>query len=100
MASLDFDEALHQYRIDGVPVPSVTQLVAPLGADIDDLDDNMELTVEAAADRGVTMHAYLAHRLNGGTPGEFELPDIYQDYANGVELFLAEHRIPLSLALS
>lgn len=90
---LTFDESIHQYCIDGVAVPSVTQLVSPLGDDFDDMDADLELTVEAAADRGVTMHAYLAHRLDGGEPEDFELPGQYLAYADAVELFLSEHII-------
>lgn len=92
--TIEFDEATHQYRVDGVQVPSVTQLVAPLGEDYDDPeDDRMELTIEAAADRGTTMHAYIAHRLAGGDPADFELPGAYLPYADAVELFLSEHQI-------
>lgn len=88
-----FNEENHTYTVDGVPVPSVTALVAPLGEDFDDMDDFVELAVEAASDRGTTMHAYLAHRLQGGDPEDFELPDQYADYAESVELFLSEHTI-------
>lgn len=94
MFDVTFDESRHAYTVDGAPVPSVTQLVAPLGADYDEPeDDALALSVEAAADRGTTMHAYLAHRLGGGAPEEFELPDAYAPYADAVELFLSEHRI-------
>ena len=76
MFEVTFDDAKHAYTVDGKAVPSVTQLVAPLGADYDEPEDDMlALTVDAAADRGTTMHAYLAHRLTGGTPEDFELPD-------------------------
>ena len=92
--TIEFDAEKHQYRVDGNIVPSVTQLCAPLGADYDEPDDDMlELTVEAAADRGATMHAYIEHRLSGGEPEDFELPSQYQGYADAVELFLAEHKI-------
>lgn len=90
---VEFIEDKHQYLVDGVPVPSVTQLVAPLGEDFDEPDEHLELAIEAAADRGVTMHAYIAHRLAGGDPEDFELPDAYLPYAYSVELFLSEHRI-------
>ena len=95
MFDVTFDDAKHAYTVDGKAVPSVTQLVAPLGADYNETeaDDMLALTVEAAADRGTTMHAYLAHRLTGGAPEDFELPDAYTSYADSVELFLAEHRI-------
>lgn len=91
--TVEFFEDKHQYFVDGVPVPSVTQIVAPLGEDFDEPDEHLELTVEAAADRGVTMHAYIAHRLLGGDAEEFELPDTYQPYADAVELFLSEHQV-------
>lgn len=91
--TIEFNEAKHQYLVDGEPVPSVTQLVAPLGADLDEPDDLLESTLDAAADRGVTMHAYIAHRLQGNPPEEFELPDIYEPYAQGVEQLLSEHTI-------
>lgn len=87
-----FDAERHEYTVDGKAVPSVTQIVAPLGADYDDNDD-MELVFEAAADRGTTMHAYIEHRLQGGEIDDFELPDIYEPYAEAVELLLAEHTI-------
>jgi len=90
MDRLTFDETAHQYYLEGMAVPSVTQLVSPLG---DDLDAELELTMEAAGDRGGTMHGYIAHRLGGGEPEEFELPGQYQPYADAVELFLGEHKV-------
>lgn len=91
--TVDFDPATHTYRVDGVKVPSVTQLVAPLGADYDEPDDMTENIIDAATDRGTTLHAYLEHRLYGGSREDFELPDIYEAYADAADLFLAEHEI-------
>lgn len=88
-----FDEATHTYTVDGETVPSVTQLVAPLGSPMDEMDEMMEGAVENAAERGTTMHAYIAHRLQGGVEEDFELPADYADYVDAVELFLAEHTI-------
>lgn len=90
---IEFNEDRHQYLVDGKQVPSVTQLVAPLGADMDEPDELLEGTLDAAADRGVTMHAYIAHRLSGEPAETFELPDIYDIYAQGVEQLLSEHTI-------
>lgn len=87
-----FDPDTHRYTLDGVPVPSVTQLVSPLGPDPEE-DPDLELTVESAADRGLTMHAYIAHRLEGNAPEDFELPEAYSPYADAVELFLSEHTV-------
>jgi len=91
--TLAFNEEKHEYLVDGRPAPSVTELVAPLGEDYDDLDEYMELAVDYAAERGTALHAYIAHRLTGGAPEDFELPTAYEGYAESVELFLAEHRI-------
>ena len=96
--TIEFNEEKHQYLVDGVPVPSVTQLVAPLGADMDEPDDLLDMALDAATDRGVTMHAYIAHRLQGLPAEDFDLPGIYEPYACGVELLLAEHTVtPLSV---
>ena len=90
---VDFDPDGHLYTVDGEPVPSVTQLVAPLGADYDEPDDLMEGVLDAAAERGITMHDYLAFRLKGGERYDYELPDAYEAYADAVEDFIAEHEI-------
>lgn len=91
---LTFEEERHQYYIDGLPVPSVTELVSPLGQECGGgEEDALELAMDAAAERGVTMHAYLAHRLQGGEREGFELPEAYESYASAAELFLAEHTI-------
>lgn len=96
--TVEFDPATHTYLVDGVKVPSVTQLVAPLGADYDEPDDFTEGILDAATDRGTTMHAYLEHRLYGGSREDFELPDMYAPYADAADLFLAEHEItPLAV---
>lgn len=89
---IEFDYEKHQYYVDGTPVPSVTQLVAPLGADYDE-DDYAEITMEAAAERGTCIHAYIAHRLGGGMPDEFEVPEEYRPWIAAAELFLSEHDV-------
>lgn len=91
--TVDFAPETHTYYVDGVKVPSVTQLVAPLGDDYDEPDDLMEQALDAAADRGVTMHGYLEHRLQGGSREDYELPDAYEVYADGADLLLSEHEI-------
>lgn len=92
VGTLTFDPETHTYRVDGEAVPSVTQLVSIFGAPLQEEEwDGLELTVEAAAERGSTIHAYLQHRLEGGEPEDFELPSAYAAYADAIELFLAEH---------
>ena len=98
MEHLTFDHDTHEYRYDGTPVPSVTQIVAPLGADYDGMDELAELAIEAAAERGTALHAYLAWRLGGGTREDFELPGEWGSWADGADLLLEEHAIePLSI---
>lgn len=72
---LTFEPDTHTYRVDGEAVPSVTQLTAVFGPPPPEEGDDLELTVEAAADRGITIHAYLQHRLEGGEPAEFVPPE-------------------------
>lgn len=91
--TLDFEPATHTYTVDGKAVPSVTQIVAPLGQDYDEPDEMTEIAIDYAAERGTIMHEYIAHRLGGGEPDVFEIPDEYADYADGVEQFLAEHSV-------
>ena len=98
MKEIIFDPETHTYTVDGVVLPSVTEIVAPLGANFDDEDELLGNAIDAAAERGTVMHAYLAHRLSGGEPGDFELPEEYAEYQDGVELFLAQHTIePLAI---
>ena len=91
--NLDFDPATHTYTIDGVTVPSVTQIVSPLGDDYDEPDEFTERSVDAAAERGTLLHDYIAFRLQGGDPEEYEMPDAYEPYKRAVDDFLAEHNI-------
>lgn len=89
--ALDFDPDTHIYRLDGIRLPSVTQLTDIYGANVENPD--LELTMEAAAERGSILHGYIEHRLRGRARGDYELPDAYADYADGVDLFLAEHEL-------
>ena len=93
MTSVTFDPETHIYTVLGKKVPSVTQIVAPFGDDYDEPDEQMELAYDVAAERGTVMHAYLAHRLQGGDPVDFELPGTYEPYAEAVEQFLSEHEV-------
>lgn len=89
----EFDPATHTYTVNGEPVMSVTQIVAPLGEDYDEPDDLTEGIIDAATERGTVMHDYIRHRLMGGAAEDYEMPDAYLDYADAVELFLAEHEV-------
>lgn len=91
--ALVFHEDTHIYEWDGVRLPSVTQLVAPLGEDYDEPNDYLETLVDFAADRGTTMHAYIEWKLNGGSREDFEIPGIYDGYADAVDAFFADHEL-------
>lgn len=64
---LDFDPDTHIYRLDGIRLPSVTQLTDIYGANVESPD--LELTMEAAAERGSILHGYIEHRLRGRARG-------------------------------
>lgn len=86
---LVFIEEGHQYMLGDTLLPSVSEIIAPLGADLDDSD--LELKLEAAAERGTTCHKILELYLNGDQEAEY--PSEYEGYADGIRLFLAEHEI-------
>jgi hypothetical protein len=70
-------------------VPSVTDIAGIYG---DELDESMDDVVEAAADRGVTMHKVLELALRGEDyTGEF--PAMYAPYVGAIELFLSKHTV-------
>ena len=48
---LVFNEAEHKYFVDGVEYPSVSEIIKPLGDDVDE-DSDLELVFESAAERG------------------------------------------------
>lgn len=89
---LDFDAEKHAYLLDGKPIPSVSEIIAPLGDALVETTD-LENAIEVAAERGTLMHKYIEMRLNGATPDTIEIPSEYEEYAFGVELFLASHKI-------
>ena len=98
MDDFRFDPDTHTYFVNEKPVPSVTQLTDIYGSiDIQE-GDPMELTLEAAAERGVLLHGYLEHRFNGGDREDYELPGVYEGYADAVDLFLDEHSLEPHLA--
>lgn len=52
---LEFDEALHQYKMGGIIFPSVTQVMQPLHNKVYGTDIS-PMTMEKAADRGTRVH--------------------------------------------
>lgn len=95
MPIIEFDAATHTYIVDDERVPCVSDIIAVYGVDVDEGDD-LELLMDAAAERGTVLHAVIASYLRGET--EVEYPSAYEPYVDGIRLFLSEHRIePLSI---
>lgn len=93
MKNCEYMEDTHTYYVDGKAVPSVTQLVAPLGEDFSEVEEMLGGRLDNATERGTLTHGYIAHRLMGGEIDDYELPHEYEPYVAAVELFLAEHHI-------
>lgn len=93
MIDIQFIPETHTYLLDGKEVPSVTQLVEIYSTAAVEPDSDLELTFEAAAERGTIMHNYIEHRLAGGHADEFEIPEVYSGYIDAIELFFSEHEL-------
>lgn len=91
---LEFVENGHQYLYKGHPVPSVSEILRPLGGEpVDDEaeDTYLALALDAAAERGILLHGVLQRRLGGEAAGE--IPDAYAAHLEAVQRFLSEHTI-------
>lgn len=96
--TLDFNADRHEYRADGVIVPSVTTVVKPLGRDYTPDDEYAVERISAAAERGTVLHDYIAYRLQGGKRKDYEMPYDYETYADAVDEFLLLNDItPLNI---
>ena len=95
MQHIEFDAERHEYHVNGEKVPCVSDIIAVFGNDVEEGDD-LELLMDAAAERGTTCHYILASYLQGDL--DVEYPDSYEPYVEAIRLFLAEHHIePLSI---
>jgi len=66
----EFDRDRHEYRLDGVAIPSITNLLRPIyEAELSHIPD--QDAVEAARERGTKAHAEV-ERFNRGECDEFE----------------------------
>lgn len=82
---LEFDEATHTYRLDGVRAPSVTQVLDPYSG----LEHVDPAVLKAAAEFG--NHVHLAcHYFNEGTLNRAALDPPLVPYVNAWERFLNE----------
>lgn len=86
---IEFDAEQHEYFVNGKRVPCVSDIISVFGNDLEEGDD-LELVIEAAAERGTTCHKVLEMLLRGLAP---EYPDEYEPYVDAIRLFLSEHRV-------
>ena len=85
-----FDASKHEYTVDGTVVPCVSDIIAVYGKEIEE-GDELELTMEAAAERGTVCHKILESLLTFGEAIEY--PSSYEPYVEAIDLFLSEHNI-------
>ncbi len=90
-SAIELDRERHEYRVEGKVLPSVSELIAVYGESVEE-GDELELKLEAAAERGTVCHEILAQYLRGDRDS-VEYPDEYEPYVEAIRLFLAEHMI-------
>lgn len=92
-AGLTFDEPTHIYRLDGVVLPSVTQVLDFAGKR-DDFSRVSASTLEAARQRGVAVHA-AAHYHDDGDLDESTLDPIVRPYLEAWKAFVRERQVEM-----
>lgn len=72
---LTFDPEKHVYRVKGIPIPSVTQLMKPLSTSVyNGIDESI---LQAAADKGTAVHSAIEFFLKYGIA---EYPEQHKGY--------------------
>lgn len=85
MAVLQFDEATHVYTLDGIKVPSVTEITGLLSP----IDANNPI-IQQASRRGSLVHEYCEQIDYGAPPDEVE-PELI-GYLKAYQCFLRDYR--------
>lgn len=88
--SLIFNEENHTYLLDDVPLPSVTELLAPLQEE--SFAAINPAVLQAAADRGTAVHEITEAMDYGDDYEELIAPDLVP-YADAYEAFLMDHEV-------
>lgn len=88
MAQLLFYDTEHKYEVDGVKLPSVSEILRFMSRDI--YGDVNQYTLDTAAERGTQIHkaTEMLDKL-----GEAEIDDEYAPYLNAYIQFLREHAV-------
>lgn len=89
MSKVQFDEATHTYTLDGVELPSVTQIIRYLAVDkANNADPNMALI---ARERGSAVHeATVVYDYSGEIPDDF--PAEYAPYLEAYVQFVRDYK--------
>lgn len=88
MSEVHFDEASHTYTVDGVELPSVTQICRFLH--VDTAEKAKPWLRDLAADRGSRIHAYTVMLDYGEEPGEAD--EDCAGYLNAYRRFLRDYK--------
>ena len=93
LENLSFDPITHTYRIGETAVPSVTKLTEIYSTLEAAQETELELAIDAAAERGSVLHKYLECCMLGDSWEEDEIPAVWSGYVSSIDLFLAEHEL-------
>lgn len=92
MSDLIFHEQGHVYMLDGVVLPSVSELCRFLTREV--YQDAPKWAMEAAAERGTAVHK-AAQQLDAG--GSCEIEEAYLPYLSAYKAFLNAHKVSWTL---
>ncbi len=82
---VDFDEATHTYKVNGIVLPSVTTVMKPLSQSFYQVVD--ENTLSKAADRGTSVHQAIENFLEYGIE---DVPPEHAPYFAAFKQFMAD----------
>ena len=78
LPELKFEDSLHQYSVDGIVIPSVTQIMKPLSQN--EYEGIGEKTLEAAAQKGSAVHGAIENWIKFGI---MDIEPEFQGYIDG-----------------
>ena len=90
---IDFNEEKHEYSVNGVKVPSVSEILSPLNADR--YGDINPAVLRAAAEKGTAVHE-MCEAIDYGiftSEMEDEMPPELEGYVNAYFQFLFDHDV-------
>lgn len=91
---IDFNEEKHEYSVNGVKVPSVSEILSPLNADR--YGTINPAVLRSAAEKGTAVHEMCEAIDYGIDTDEDEMPEI-QGYVDAYFQFLLDHEVEWSM---